>query len=33
MPGNQSEAAALLDAYLVCADTDTRIRQLDGGGG
>jgi hypothetical protein len=33
MPGNQSEAAALLDAYLVRADTDTRIRQLDGGGG
>ncbi len=29
MPGNESEAAALLDAYLARADTSSRMRQLD----
>ena len=29
MPGNESEAAALLDAYLARADTRARLAQLD----
>jgi integrase len=29
MPGNESEAAALLDAYLARADTKARLAQLD----
>ena len=30
MPGNEDEAAGLLDAYLVRADTAARLAQLDG---
>jgi integrase len=30
MPGNESEAAALLDAYLLRADTAARVRQIQG---
>jgi hypothetical protein len=29
MPGNESEAAARLDAYLEAADTRRRLAQLD----
>jgi hypothetical protein len=29
MPGNEDEAAALLDAYLVRADTAARVRQVE----
>jgi hypothetical protein len=29
MPGSESEAAALVDAYLARADTSSRIAQLD----
>lgn len=29
MPGNENEAAALLDAYLIRADTQARVAQLD----
>jgi integrase len=29
MPGNELEAAGLLDAYLIRADTDRRLAQLD----
>lgn len=31
MPGNESEAADLLDAYLVRSDTVARIGQVGGG--
>jgi integrase len=30
MPGNEGEAAALLDAYLLRADTEARVRQVSG---
>jgi hypothetical protein len=30
MPGNEEEAAALLDAYLDRANTAARIRQVNG---
>ena len=30
MPGNEDEAAGLLDAYLARADTAARLAQLDG---
>jgi hypothetical protein len=33
MPGNESEAAALLDAYLARANTKARLAQLDGPAG
>jgi hypothetical protein len=33
MPGNEDEAAALLDAYLARADTAARLTQLDPGTG
>ena len=29
MPGNEAEAAALLEAYLARADTTRRLRQLE----
>jgi hypothetical protein len=29
MPGNESEAAGLLDAYMARADTAARLAQLD----
>jgi integrase len=30
MPGNEEEAAGLLDAYLVRANTNARLAQIDG---
>jgi integrase len=32
MPGNEDEAAALLDAYLLRADSDARVRQMETSG-
>jgi integrase len=33
MPGNEDQAAGLLDAYLARADTQARMAQLDAVGG